>query len=73
MVTAVVGQSRLGGAVKGEVADENFSGIRLIQSAQQIEQGALPAAAGTGDRDEFPAAMVVEMPASARTSALPER
>lgn len=54
VVAAVAGEFGIHRIVKGEVADPDAAGVRLIQAAEEIEQGALAAAARAGDGDKFP-------------------
>ena len=53
MLAAVSGKGGIIGSVQGESVDGDFAGGRLIESAEQIEQRAFPAAARSGHGDEF--------------------
>ena len=53
MLAAVSGKGGIIGSVQGESVDGDFAGGRLIESAEQIEQRAFPAAARSGHGDKF--------------------
>ncbi len=50
---AVGGEGGIVGSVQGEAVDGDLAGGRLVESAEQVEQRALPAAARSGHGDEF--------------------
>ncbi|GAB4172648.1 MAG: hypothetical protein Fur0032_12070 [Terrimicrobiaceae bacterium] len=50
MVSAVFGQHTVIGCVQGGAANHDFSGIWSVESAENVQQRTLPAAAGAGDR-----------------------
>jgi len=45
---AVGGEGGLVGGVEGQAVDENFAGVGTVESAEQVEQRAFAAAAGSG-------------------------
>ena len=51
-LAAVGGEGRIVSTVEAEAIHRDFSRCRLIESAQQVEQGALAAAARSGHRGE---------------------
>ena len=53
VVAPVTGEFRVPGGVEGNVTYPDFPGVRRVESAEQIEERALAAAAGTGDRGEL--------------------
>lgn len=52
-LAAVSGQGGIVGPVKGQTVDGDLAGGRLVESAEQVEQGAFSAAARSGHSDEF--------------------
>ena len=52
MLAPVSGEFRFAGVVQGETVDRDFAGRRLVESAEEVEQGAFAAAARSGHRAE---------------------
>ncbi len=53
MVAPVVSQSGFVRGVEGEVTHVDLAGVGVVEPTEEIEEGALPTAAGAGDGDEL--------------------